>query len=107
MARTLISAPATAKRGEVIEIRATIAHPMETGYRSGDDGKVVPRNILQRLSCRYNGELVFKAELFPAVAANPYIAFHTVAVESGSLMLTWEGDGGFLQTESVSIAVTA
>lgn len=107
MARTLINAPTSAKRGEVIEIRATIAHPMETGYRSGDDGKVVPRNILQRFSCRYNGELVFGAELFPAVAANPYFAFHTVAMESGSLALTWEGDGGFLQTESVSIVVTS
>lgn len=107
MARTLINAPATAKRGETIEIRATIAHPMETGYRSGDDGKVVPRNILHRFSCRYNGELVFSAELFPAVAANPYIAFHTVATDSGMLALTWEGDGGFVQTENVAIAVAA
>jgi sulfur-oxidizing protein SoxZ len=107
MARTLIHAPTTAKRGEIIEIRATIAHPMETGYRSGDDGKVVPRNILRRFSCRYNGELVFSAELFPAVAANPYLAFHTLATESGTLALTWEGDGGFLQTENVNIAVTA
>ena len=33
MARALINVPKTARRGEIIEIRAMIAHPMETGYR--------------------------------------------------------------------------
>ncbi|WP_411877678.1 thiosulfate oxidation carrier complex protein SoxZ [Polaromonas sp. YR568] len=107
MARTLISAPTSAKRGEVIEIRATIGHPMETGFRPGEDGKILPRNIIQTFSCRYNGELVFSAELFSAVSANPYIAFHTVATDNGTLVLNWEGDNGFTQTESISLAVTA
>ena len=107
MARTLINAPSTAKRGDVIEIRATIGHPMETGFRPGDDGKILPRNLITRFSCRYNGELVFSAELFSAVAANPYLAFHTVALESGTLALTWEGDNAFTQTQSVAITVTA
>ena len=40
MARTLVQAPATARRGDVIEIRTLIAHPMETGFRSGPDGKM-------------------------------------------------------------------
>ncbi len=107
MARALINAPTTARRGEVIEIRATIGHPMETGFRPGDDGKMLPRNIIRRFTCRYNGEQVFSADLFSAVAANPYLAFHTVATESGTLTLTWEGDNGFNQTETVSLAVTA
>ncbi|MEO6017631.1 MAG: thiosulfate oxidation carrier complex protein SoxZ [Polaromonas sp.] len=107
MARTLINAPATAKRGEVIEIRATIGHPMETGFRPGEDGKILPRNIIQTFSCSYNGVPVFSAELFSAISANPYIAFHTVATESGTLTLKWEGDNGFSQTESVKIVVTA
>lgn len=106
MARVLINAPTSARRGEVIEIRATIGHPMETGFRPGDDGKLLPRNIIRRFTCRYNGELVFSAELFSAVAANPYIAFHTVAADSGTLALTWEGDNGFTQTENINLAVT-
>ncbi|CAN7236700.1 thiosulfate oxidation carrier complex protein SoxZ [Polaromonas sp. LjRoot131] len=105
MARTLINAPTRARRGEVIEIRATIGHPMETGFRAGEDGKVLPRNIIQAFSCRYNGGLVFSAELFSAVSANPYIAFHTVATDSGTLVLNWEGDNGFTQTESISLTV--
>jgi sulfur-oxidizing protein SoxZ len=106
MARALINAPSTAKRGEVIEIRATIGHPMETGFRPGDDGKLLPRNIIKRFTCRYNGEPVFTAELFSAISANPHLAFYTVATETGTLTLTWEGDNGFAQTETINLAVT-
>lgn len=105
MARTLINAPKAAKRGEVIEIRATIGHPMETGFRPDDSGKVLPRNIIKKFSCRYNDSLVFSAEMFSAVSANPYLAFHTVALESGTLALTWEGDNGFSQTETITLTV--
>jgi sulfur-oxidizing protein SoxZ len=106
MARTLIKSPVSAQRGEVIEIHTTIAHEMETGYRPGDDGKILPRNIITNFSCHYNDELVFEAELFPAMAANPYIAFHTVATVSGTLRLSWEGDNGFRHSESVALQVT-
>jgi sulfur-oxidizing protein SoxZ len=106
MARTLITVPTTAKRGEVIEIRTLINHPMETGYRRDSDGQPMPRDLIRRFTCRYDGELVFSAELHAAVAANPYVAFHTVATQSGVLSFSWEGDNGFAQTESRSIAVT-
>jgi sulfur-oxidizing protein SoxZ len=106
MARTLINAPATAKRGEVIEIRTLIGHPMETGFRPGADGKVLPRDIIRRFTCRYNEEVVFSSELYPAIAANPYLSFYTVATESGTLSFAWEGDNGFAQTETVAIAVS-
>jgi sulfur-oxidizing protein SoxZ len=105
MARAIIHLPESARRGEVIEIRALIGHPMETGYRPGADGRVLPRNIIRRFSCSYNGEVVFSAELHPAIAANPYIAFHVIATDSGKLQVTWEGDEGFSQTEEKSLAV--
>ena len=106
MARALITMPKSAKRGEIVEIRTLIAHPMETGYGAGDDGQIVPRNLIRRFSCRYDGELVFSAELFPAVAANPYITFCTLATASGTLQFSWEGDRGFSQTENVVLTVT-
>ncbi len=106
MARTLISVPSTARRGDVIEVRALIAHPMETGFRADAEGQRVPRDILRRFSCHYNDELVISAELFPAIAANPYLAFPFVATESGRLTFSWEGDSGFAQTETAKISVT-
>ena len=110
MARTLINMPPSAKRGEVIEIRTLIAHPMETGWRPGSDGKLLPRNLIRRLSCMFDDgtgkSLVFSAEMFPAVAANPYFAFYMAATSSGTLSFTWEGDNGFAQTETSAFTVT-
>lgn len=105
MARVLINAPRTARRGEVFEVRTLIQHPMETGYRPGPSGEVAPRDIVRAFSCAYNGEEVFAAELSPAVAANPFLSFTAVAAESGTLSFTWTGDNGFSQTEVRQITV--
>ena len=106
MARALVNVPKTAKHGDVIEIKVLISHPMETGYRPGADGRLVPRDIIRRFTCTYNGEEVFRADLFPAISANPFLAFTTIATESGTLSFTWTGDNDFAQTESASIVVT-
>jgi sulfur-oxidizing protein SoxZ len=103
-ARTLINIPA-AKSGEVIEIRATLGHPMETGHRRDGLGKLVPRNIATRFECTLDGERVFGMDLFPAVAANPYIAFTLRAQRSGTLTFTWEGDGAFKHSETKPLTV--
>jgi hypothetical protein len=57
---------------------------METGYRPGSDGKRLPRDIIQRFSCRYDGDTVFAADLYPAISANPFLAFHTVATRKAA-----------------------
>jgi sulfur-oxidizing protein SoxZ len=105
MARVLINLPSQAKRGEIIEIKTLIAHPMESGYRLDNTGAAIPRDIINRFVCTYNGEEVFSAELFPAIAANPFIAFSTVATESGELAFTWTDDHGKTQTEVRQIIV--
>ncbi len=105
MARAMIKVPERLRRGEAFEIRTLIAHPMETGFRSKEGGGLVPRDIISRFVCRYNGEQVFAATLYPAITANPYIAFHTVATDSGVLEFSWTDDRGSTQTESVRIVV--
>jgi sulfur-oxidizing protein SoxZ len=101
----MIHVPSTAKRGEIIQIKTLISHVMETGYRRTSLGAVIPRNILRLFVCTYNGQEVFRADLYPAIAANPYFAFNTTATESGTIEFTWSGDNGFSATESVAIKV--
>ncbi len=105
MARTLIKAPASAKPGEIFEVHATIGHDMETGFRPGDDGKILARNIITGFTCHYNGELVFESVLFPSVAANPYLAFSLRASASGMLRLRWWGDRGFEHVQDLLLQV--
>jgi sulfur-oxidizing protein SoxZ len=106
MMRALVNVPKTAARGEIIEIRAMIQHPMETGYREGLNGARVPRHIVKRFVCKYAGEEIFSAELFPAIAANPFLAFTTIATASGTLTFEWTDDRGETQTASAEITVT-
>lgn len=106
MIRALVNVPTTATRGEIVEIRAMIAHVMETGYREGVNGAVIPRDIIKRFVCKYAGEEIFSAELFPAIAANPYVAFSTIATDSGTITFEWTDDKGETQTASAEITVT-
>ena len=90
-ARALINVPKQAKRGEVIEIKTLISHQMETGFRHGTNGRVIPRDIITTFTARYEGEEIFSTTLYPAVAANPFVTFYAVADKSGTLTFTWEG----------------
>ena len=105
MALALINVPAQAKRGEVIEIKTLIAHAMETGFRRNQLGAALPRDIIQLFVCTYNGAEIFRAELHPAIAANPFISFSTVATESGTLEFRWTGDKGYSVVQSAKISV--
>jgi len=105
VASALINVPERARRGEIVEIKTLISHPMETGYRRSQHGARIPRDIIRRFVCTYNGAEVFRADLHPAIAANPFIVFSTVATESGTLAFEWTGDNGFAVTESATIVV--
>jgi sulfur-oxidizing protein SoxZ len=105
MASALINVPKKAKRGDVIEIKTLMSHIMETGFRHTMAGEAVARDIITSFVCRYNGTEVFRADLFPAIAANPFISFFTVAKDSGSFEFEWIGDNGFSETASAAITV--
>ena len=105
MARALINVPATAKRGEIIEIKTLIQHEMETGFRVGTNGQVIPRDIITDFICKYNGEEIFRADLHPAISANPFFTFFAVATESGTISFEWSGDNGFAVSETATITV--
>jgi sulfur-oxidizing protein SoxZ len=101
-----IQVPAQARRGEVIEIRVAIQHPMETGFRFDLSGRAVPKNVIHTLVVRYNGVEVFRAEMGSGVAANPYLQFYTVAEASGELAFEWVDDAGTRGAERAAIVVT-
>ena len=107
MANARIQVPTTIKYGQVFEVRLLIRHPMETGLRHDEVGKAIPQNTINFLTCRYNGVEVFRAELFPGIAANPYLSFFTTATASGELEIVWKDDTGQNGVERVAITVLA
>ena len=106
MATARVIVPERVAKGEAFEIKALIQHPMETGFRKDAVGDSIPRNILTRFSCRYDGAEVFAWELHPGVAANPFIAFRTLATRTGDVELIWTGMNGFEHRERRRVIVT-
>jgi len=105
MVRVLISVPKRVKRGEAFDVKLLISHPMESGQRRDDMGQVIPRDIINSFVCTFDGDEVLRADLFPAIAANPFLSFAVVVQESGTLAMTFTDDHGAVQTETASVTV--
>ncbi|WP_315782748.1 MULTISPECIES: thiosulfate oxidation carrier complex protein SoxZ [unclassified Bradyrhizobium] len=105
MPTALVNVPPKARRGAVIEIKTLMSHVMEPGYRHTAAGEAIPRDIITGFTCRFNGAEIFRADLYPAIAANPFLSFFTTASESGKFDFEWIGDNGFVATASAVITV--
>src|SRR5580765_4301974 len=105
MAYARINVPAECRRGEPFEVRISIRHAMETGYRTDAVGKTIARNVIVRFDCRYNGTAVFAVRMSPGVAANPYLRFYVTARDSGTLDFDWIDDAGVRATAQAAIKV--
>jgi len=100
-----IRLPKLAKKGEVIQIRTLVSHVMDSGQRKDANGNTIPRNIINRFTCTFNGRPVLTCDLEPAMAANPYLEFSTRVEESGTFRFTWAADDGMVISASEKITV--
>lgn len=100
-----LKVPKEAKKGEIIELKTLLSHVMETGLRKDAAGAIIPRKIINKFTCEFNGKPVFSADIEPAVAANPYIQFNAKVNESGTFKFTWVDDDGTVTTTEEKITV--
>jgi sulfur-oxidizing protein SoxZ len=105
MADSRISVPPESHRGQPFEVRITIRHAMETGYRTDASGNTIPRNVIRRFTCSYNGEPVFAVRMGSGIAANPYLRFFVTARDSGTLDFEWIDDAGERATAQAPVKV--
>lgn len=101
----VITAPASATRGQVFEIRTLVRHEMESGFRHTEQGVRVPRDIIRDFTCTYNGTEVFRATLHPGISANPLLVFYCKADKSGELVFRWTGDNDYQTVTKHGITV--
>lgn len=102
-----IKLPKEAKKGEIIQIKTLISHVMESGQRKDAQGKTIPRKIINKFTCEFNGKPVFACALEPAISANPYIQFNAKVDEDGTFKFAWTDDDGTVTTAEEKIAVKA
>jgi sulfur-oxidizing protein SoxZ len=98
--------PPTARKGDIVEIKTIVQHPMETGYRRDHNGAVIPRDIVKRFVVTYAGNEIFTADMTQGVAANPFFSFHFRATATGDVAFTWTDEKGEATSETRKLAVT-
>ena len=101
-----VKVPKTAAAGEIIVIKTLISHKMESGQRKDSDGNKIPRSIINRFTCNFNGQNVIDVNLEPAISTNPYFQFESVVPETGEFKFTWYDDDGSVYEKAKSISVT-
>lgn len=100
-----VKVPKSAAAGEAVVIKTLISHPMESGQRRDSDGNTIPRSIINRFTCDFNGQSVIDVKMEPAISTNPYFEFEAVVPEAGEFKFTWYDDDGSVYETSKTIAI--
>ena len=100
-----VKVPKKAAAGDAITIKTLISHKMESGQRKDDDGNAIPRSIINRFTCDFNGENVVDVKMEAAISTNPYFEFEALVPEAGEFKFTWYDDDGSVYEETKSIAI--
>ncbi len=100
-----VKTPKSASAGETVTLKTLISHTMESGQRKDKDGKPIPRSIINRFTCDFNGKSIIDVKMEPSISTNPYFEFEAVVPESGDFKFTWYDDDGSVYEESKSVKV--
>ncbi|CUH66436.1 Sulphur oxidation protein SoxZ [Thalassovita gelatinovora] len=100
-----VKAPKKAAAGETVTLKTLISHNMESGQRKNKDGSVIPRSIINRFTCEFNGKSVIDVTMEPAISTNPYFEFEAVVPEAGDFKFTWYDDDGSVYEENKTVAI--
>ena len=100
-----VKVPKTAAAGEAVTIKTLISHKMESGQRKDKEGNVIPRSIINRFTCEFNGEMVVDVTMEPAISTNPYFQFEATVPEAGEFVFTWYDDDGSVYDEKKTIEI--
>ena len=100
-----VKVPKSAAAGEVVTLKTLISHQMESGQRKDKDGNLIPRSIINRFTCTFNGESVIDVTLEPAISTNPYFEFDAKVDAAGEFKFTWYDDDGSVYEDTKPITV--
>jgi sulfur-oxidizing protein SoxZ len=90
--------------GGYTDIRVLMTHPMETGLRKDQDGKLVPVHFIQSVIVKVNGKTVVDSQTSQAVSRNPVFSFRVKGGARGDkIEVSWVDNQG--ETNSTEAAV--
>lgn len=89
--------------GGLIEVKALMTHPMETGLRKDSSGAVVPAHYITEVVVTANDKEVMKTSWGGSVSKNPYLSFNYKGAVGDKLKLTWKDNKDGTDTAEATV----
>nr|CRH05355.1 putative sulfur oxidation protein (soxZ) [Candidatus Magnetococcus massalia] len=101
-----IKVPRKISKGQVVEVKAMVRHPMETGNRKNKKtGQKIPAHYIEDVEATFNGASVFSAKWGAAVSKNPFLSFFLKVDQAGELKITWKDNKGGVYSATKKVAL--
>ncbi len=91
-------------KGDVVEVKVLMSHPMETGRRKDDFDRLIPAHFVQLLTATLNGKPVLEAQWGTGISKNPYLTFRLQGAKVGDIVaVTWHDNHGATATQEIAV----
>ena len=88
----------------VVEVKALMAHPMDTGTQKDDEGNLIPAHHITEVTVEHNGKVVMHINWGPGVSKNPYLSCKFKGGAKGdTIKISWVDNQGDTATEEAQI----
>ena len=92
-------------KGDAVDVRVLMNHPMETGQRKDPSGKVIPLHFIQEVTVKLNGKVVMEGQISQAVSRNPVFSFRVKGAKAGDrLEISWLDNKGDRNSAETALA---
>ena len=92
-------------KGDIVDVRVLMNHPMETGQRKDGAGNLIPVHFIQEIAIKLNGKTVIDAQISQAVSRNPVFSFRLKGAKPGDkLEISWLDNRGERNSTETSLA---
>lgn len=77
-------------KGDVVEVKALMTHPMETGQRKDKKtGEKIPAHYIKEVVVAANDKTVLTANWGGSISKNPYLSFKYAGAKGDKIKLSW------------------
>jgi len=92
-------------RDGITDVMVLLLHPMETGLRTDESGRLVPADYISVVRVRLGVRVVLEAQMTIAVSKDPLLSFRFRGGQSGDvLVVEWTDNQGRQQRHEEAIS---
>lgn len=92
-------------KGDVVEVKALMSHPMETGLRKDKKtGEKIPAHFINKVVVKKGDAALMTANWSGAISKNPMLSFEYAGAAGDELSLEWTDNKGESGTADAKVA---